>query len=445
MKSSKFFDIIAGTACAVLAAAPAIGNAGEIRVRTELDRDVLVAGRAQKAIVRICIEPGPVRRPAKRPATNVGIVLDRSGSMQGKKLRYAKEGAVEALDRLDRRDTFSLVAYAREVNTVVSARQVDNTTSIARSIREIEAGGNTALHAGVKQGAAELSEFQDTGRFNRLILLSDGLANVGPSTPGALKRLGQELSGEDISVSTVGVGLGFNEDLMTALAEAGGGNTYFVESVEDLPRIFEAEIGDVLNVAARKVVIQVECGEGVRPVRVIGRKANVRGGRVEVEIPQVYGGQEKDVLLEVEVTGGHAGKARDLASVDVRYEDAGTGGAVTIRSKASAKFTGDARKSEASANVTVIRLATDNEIAEAKDEAVRLMDEGKKSEAASCLRDLKVRVSTKNANLDDGYLEKQTDALEAEAADLESKGMSNAKRKSYRAESWQTRNQQKKH
>src|SRR5205085_8842601 len=131
-------------------------------------------------------------------------------------------------------------------------RRVGDGRRLEEAICSIEAGGNTALHGGVSRGAAEIRRHLDDGHYvNRIILLSDGLANVGPSTPEELGRLGTSLMKEGISVTTIGLGLGFNEDLMTRLAQRSDGNTYFVESSADLPRIFAAELGDVLNVVAR--------------------------------------------------------------------------------------------------------------------------------------------------------------------------------------------------
>ena len=101
-----------------------------------------------------------------------------------------------------------------------------------------------------------------------MILLFDGLANVGPSSPADLGRLGKAFLKEGISVTTVGVGNDFNEDLMTQLSQTSDGNHYFVETSSDLPRIFAQELGDVLSVVARKVVVEIECPEGIRPIRI---------------------------------------------------------------------------------------------------------------------------------------------------------------------------------
>ena len=91
-------------------------------------------------------------------------------------------------------------------------------------------------------------------------------------------------------MTTVGVGTDYNEDLMTRLAQNSDGNSYFVESSYDLPRIFATELGDVLSVVARKVQLIIECSDGVRPLTIIGRQGRIRGRAVELYLNQLYPG-----------------------------------------------------------------------------------------------------------------------------------------------------------
>jgi len=116
--------------------------------------------------------------------------------------------------------------------------------------------------------------------IHRIVLLSDGASPmVGPRTPDDLGRLGAALIKENISVTTVGVGTDYNEDLMARLAQKSDGNTYFVESGYDLPRIFAAELGDVLNVVARRVKVTITLPENVKPVNIIGREGRIKGNK----------------------------------------------------------------------------------------------------------------------------------------------------------------------
>ncbi len=264
-----------------------------VACRVEIDRDVLPANGPQIAIVKVTLDAPPPPERIERPAVNLSIVLDRSGSMAGQKLEKAKQGAIEALRHLTPQDIFSVGVYDHRVETIVSAQSAGRVEWIENRIRRIHSGGNTALFGGVSQGAAEVRKNLNREYVHRIILLSDGLANVGPSSPEDLGRLGAALIKEDISVTTVGVGMDYNEDLMTSLSQNSDGNAYFVESSRDLPRIFAAELGDVLSVVAKKVQLLIECPEGVRPLSIIGREGRIRGRTVELFMNRLYGSQEK--------------------------------------------------------------------------------------------------------------------------------------------------------
>ena len=187
----KCLTRILGSVCGVLGAGLLAGLAclparAGVGCRAELDRGVLPAGREETAVIKITMEPGHSRHSRRRPPVNLAIVLDRSGSMSGEKLEKAKEAAIEALRRLDGDDLFSLVMYDHNVETVVPAQSARNSEWIECRIRDIRAGGNTALFGGVSQGAAEVRKHLGDDYVQRIILLSDGLANVGPSSPDDL-------------------------------------------------------------------------------------------------------------------------------------------------------------------------------------------------------------------------------------------------------------------
>ncbi|MCA9135024.1 MAG: VWA domain-containing protein, partial [Planctomycetales bacterium] len=170
----------------------------------------------------------------QRLPVNVAIVIDKSGSMQGEKIEQARKAAIQAIDRLRDSDIVSVVTYDSSVNVLVPATKASDRETIRKQIASIAAGGNTALFAGVSKAAGEIRKFLDDKHVNRVILLSDGLANVGPASPAELEQLGESLIKEGISVSTMGLGLGYNEDLMTRLALASSGNHVFIEDAENL-------------------------------------------------------------------------------------------------------------------------------------------------------------------------------------------------------------------
>jgi Ca-activated chloride channel family protein len=440
--SEQMARIVGLVLLAALAAGPMSADAKSVACRVELDRAVLPEEGARKAVVKVTLEAAPVASAVQRPPVNLVIVLDKSGSMAGDKLEKAKEAAVEALRRLTARDLFSLVVYDSGVETLVPAQSAANTEWIESRIRQIRAGSNTALFGGVSQGASEIRKHLDGGYVHRILLLSDGLANVGPSSPDDLGRLGAALVKEGISVTTVGVGTDYNEDLMTRLAQSSDGNTYFVQESRDLPRIFAAELGDVLSVAAKKVILTIECPDGVRPVGVIGREGRIRGQTIELSLNQLYGGQEKFALVELDIPAGKPGDRRPVATARVSYEDAATRETATATAMATVTFSADTREVEKSVNAPVQKAVAVNLKAEAQGRAVTLADEGRRNEAAEELKQSAGYLRETGKKLNDAQLLKEAESLEERARDVERRGLDKSGRKGLMTDSFQTINQQ---
>ena len=430
------------TIMALLLAAAA-GQAKGVVCKVELDRAVLPADSEQTAVIKISLDAPPPPKDRKRPPVNLCIVLDRSGSMGGTKIEKAKEAAIVALRRLQGDDMFSLVIYDHRVETLVPAQSARNSEWIEKRIRRINTGGNTALFGGVSQGAAEVRKHIENSRYvHRIILLSDGLANCGPSSPADLARLGAALIKEGISVTTIGVGTDYNEDLMTQLAQRSDGNTYFVESSRDLPRIFSAELGDVLSIVASKVILEINCPAGTRPLRIIGREGRILGNKVEIYLNQLYGGQEKYALLEVTVPATGAGQVREIASARCRYQNAITLQPVAVEARAQARFSASEKDVLRSANAEVQAELGRNMTAIVQDQAVELNDAGKKDEAVRLIKKQSKELRRLGQKFQNNDLVQQAEQLAGQAKQVEQQGINKRSRKAMRSSSFQIRNQQ---
>lgn len=227
---------------------------GGVTLTVEAENSILPAGNAQEAMVRIAISaPAPARQPRLVKTVNLAVAFDCSGSMSGGKIVHARQAAQNALEQLGENDFFSLVIYNHSARVLIPATRVTESAKreLAAVIGSIPAGGGTALFSGVSLAADELRKAGNDPRgVRRLILLSDGQANVGPSSPAELGKLGSALVKEGITVSTVGIGSDYNEDLMTSLAQNSDGNFYFVARSSDLVPILARELGSALSVAA---------------------------------------------------------------------------------------------------------------------------------------------------------------------------------------------------
>jgi Ca-activated chloride channel family protein len=371
--------------CALLIAGEAAAD--RVRLDVQVGSPYLMAQTRQSAFIKVGLTGFPLETGEVRTPVNVAIVLDRSGSMSGQKMRKAKEAAIMAIDRLGPQDIVSVVAYNHTVEVIVPATKVRDRNEIYRRINSLNPTGNTALFAGVSKGSYEVRKFMERNRVNRVILVSDGLANVGPSSPGELGNLGWSMSKEGISVTTIGLGDDYNEDLMVELAMSSDGNHAFAENAADLSRIFAYEFGDVLSVVAREVIVRIRCAPGVRPVRVLGRSAEINGAEIVASLNQIYANQEKFLLLEVEVPAGLAGQRMELATVDVNYANTVSQTTDMLGSAAAVTFADSYALVERHRNDPVLVASVELIANENSKSAVALRDQGRMDEAQRALED----------------------------------------------------------
>jgi Ca-activated chloride channel homolog len=367
---------------AVLLPAAAIAADKPVALEAKLAQPVMKAGEAQKNYLRVALNGCEPKRSTERTPVNVAFVIDRSGSMGGPRIAQAREAAVMAVNRLDQNDIASVVIFDDKVDVLIPAQPVSDRGMFADGIRKIGVRGNTAIHDGVMEGASEVRKFKDPKRLNRIVLLSDGQANVGPSLPADFARLGSALLGEGISVSTIGLGLGYNEDLMLQLARASDGNHAFANAADDLIQIFNREFDDVLAACAQTVSIDVEAGPGVKLTRALSREGSLQSDRASFKMNQVYAATEHYVLMELEVEGATAADERDLGRVHVSYTVPATGARETIDAPIRGRFSASAEDVKAARDQTVTVAVVEQTARARAQEAVKLRDQGKHTEAA---------------------------------------------------------------
>jgi Ca-activated chloride channel family protein len=365
-------------ALAVPLALPATVNAAEVKVEADLGQTVLSTSKPGSVYLRLNLKSLSAAKSERRTPVNVAIVIDRSGSMQGDRIAAAKEGARVALKRLSPDDTVALIAFNHDVDVLSPAAPLRNSRDkLLEAIDNLKADGTTALYAGVKEGGRQVDEFVSDNNVNRVILLSDGLANVGPSTPGELAELGRKLASKGISVSTIGLGLDYNEDLMQRLAAASDGNHVFVERPSDLAEIFDREFGDALSVSARDITIIIECKLGFKPMRILGRDGSIDGDKVTLKLNQLQADNERYVVVELQAPEGRSEGAADVADVTVTYLDLDKGGSpARAEAKPSVRFSSNAKEVEEAVNKPVMSQVTQQIATEKSEKAVELRDAG---------------------------------------------------------------------
>lgn len=416
-----------------------LASAQNITMNLGVDQGIILAGPGQKVYLKV----GLVGRGENtaRPPLNLSIVLDRSGSMEGEKLAQAREAAIYAVNMLSSEDIVSVIIYDDEAEVLVPATRVRDKNRIVRAIRGIKAGDSTALFGGVALGAGEVRRFKESNMVNRVILLSDGIANVGPSSPQELGRLGTALRKEGISVSTIGLGLGYNEDLMVRLALSSDGNHAFVENARDLVQIFDSEFKDALAIVASEVEITITCAPGIVPLRIMNRDGDIIGQDIRLNMNQILGNQEKYLLVEMSVPAGKAGTKIPVATARTTYLDFKSKAVKSVQDSVSVQFSADVKAVEASVKKdvkeqVVLQLAT-----EANEEAVVLRDEGKTEEAKEMLKKNANSLSEAALTLSSSLLQSYADLNAGAAESIENEDDWGAQRKTMREEQSQNKSQ----
>lgn len=429
---------ISAVAFAAMACAPAAyaktpapqAAAPDITVDIDVGEPLMIAGKDQTAYVKITLG-GFALPQAQRAPINLALVLDRSSSMSGDKFEKAKEAALMVVDQLQASDVISVISYDSTVEVLVPAIKAEERDFIRQRIQALTPRGSTALFAGVSYGIEEVAKFLDPKRVNRIILLSDGQANIGPSSPNELARLGEVAGKQGISISTIGLGVGYNEDLMTQLAMASDGNHAFARTAQDLVAIFKHELGDIMSVVAQDVEVEIIFEDGVTPVRSLYRDATINGNKVRISLNQLYAQQEKFALLEVKVPAGAANTTRRLANVDVKYANMVTKKKATRRDALDVGFTSSVSKAQAKQNRDVMVAAVEAIATERNRQALALRDQGKVKEAEVVLKGNAAYLAKENKKLKSTRLQKYAKDNE-QAADNLAPAQWNETRKSMR-------------
>lgn len=256
-----------------------------------------------------------------RPALNIVLVIDRSGSMSEKgKLDYAKEAAVNIINKLGSGDRIGIVAYSDNAELIYPIQFLEDKQGAITAVRALYPTNSTNLSAGLKRGINQLKGLRSENFIDRVILLSDGLANRGITNPSMLSKIARDASNAGIGITTMGLGLQFDENLMMSLAEHGAGNYYFIESPKQLASIFKMEFGRLATTVAKNPVISLDLAEGIIVREVFGYEYTVDKRKLTIKTGDIYGGQARNVMVRLKVPTSKPGK-QALARATYAYYD----------------------------------------------------------------------------------------------------------------------------
>jgi hypothetical protein len=239
---------------------------------------------------------------------NVSLVLDRSGSMHGAPFRNMLIAAETFVGQLRDGDRLSVIAFSDGVYLAVPPVVIDGATRnvAVAGIRSLADGGGTNLGGGFLAGLAQVFGAFNPWQVNQVVLFSDGQPNIGITSSGELARIAARAAEHGVAVTTIGFGMDHDELLMQGMADASGGNYYYVDSPDDMPRIFQQEAGAILRTAARSTDVDLVLPPGVVLEDVMGYDYVSAGGHTYVRIGSVPHDQERYVVFRF--SGGQGGQ-----------------------------------------------------------------------------------------------------------------------------------------
>lgn len=310
-------------------------------------------------------------RTTERAALNAAFVLDRSGSMGGQKIALAREAVVRAMSGLDERDRFSVVAYDDRIDVVIESTpaSAEAKRNAVDRLRAIDARGSTNLAEGWLRGAEQVAMHQTADAINRCLLLTDGLANVGLTDADALRAHAAELRARGIGTTTFGVGADFDGRLLQSLADAGGGHFYFIERAVQIPDYITSELGELLEVVARDVALDVQLAPGFRLETLSPLAVDRREGGCRLAIGDLVSGQEVEIAVSLHFPAGEIGRTVSaFLTVSDRYGTLAGEGGCSVSWEYAADTVCDAQPRDRGVDRAVARLYA----AQAEQEALRL-------------------------------------------------------------------------
>ncbi|MHC5815551.1 MAG: vWA domain-containing protein [Nostoc sp.] len=408
-----------------------------IKTSYEFDQSILPAGSSLKTNILLRFRAEIAESPRRQ--LNLSLVIDRSGSMAGAPLHHALKAAESVVDQLEPDDILSVVVYDDEVDSVVPPQAVTNKAALKNSIHKVRAGGITNLSGGWLKGCEHVKTRLDPQKINRVLLLTDGHANMGIQDPKILTATSAQKAEEGIITTTLGFAQGFNEDLLIGMARAATGNFYFIQSIDEATEVFSIELDSLRAVVGQNLKVTLELANGVSLVDTLSlaKLSQNDASQAVLTLGELYEGEDKLLGLSLVISSAQIGELPVMKlhySADVVQDHLiqSVSGTVDVIAKVGTV------EEAAFASTSQITLELSRlTIAKAKEIGLNLAEHGKHQEAEQTLRSLVKDLRDKGLN-ENFEIAEEIDQLEYFAGRIAQKALGNAGRKEMRDQSYQT-------
>ncbi len=385
---------------------PPVSRMGPVALGTGLSGAALLRGGPGEVYLDLSMKVDRGSQTNSAPVS-VALVIDRSGSMAGQKLMHARAAARKLVQSMRIGDRLALITYGSDVTTLVPSTLIDEASRVRllSAVAGITDRGGTYLSGGFEAGRDELLKSSSPGQLQRVILISDGQANEGITATNSLASMARDALARGIHLTTMGVGLEFNENLMTAMAEHGGGHYYFIEDSTALAAIFAKELKTLTSAMARQASLEITLAPGVELLQLYGYAYEQRGRVITVKLPDMFGGQERKVICKLKAPTSVAG-VTPLAGTKLAFTEVKSGRLVTLSSASTVLVTGDAARIKAGRDSSVLARAEQANISASLATAMESYASGDVEGAKAQLSDQIEASTTANIELKNSELDK---------------------------------------
>jgi Ca-activated chloride channel family protein len=276
------------------------------------------AGAPTELLVRIRVDVDELGRKGRAPV-NLALAVDTSGSMEGEAIAHEREACQKLVDALSDGDRLSIVTFDTRPELLVPSTVLDKKSRavVAARIRSIDARGTTDLAGGLSTALSQVIGYRQPDGINRIVLLGDGVPNDASTLPG----LAQQAKQQGIAITSLGLGLDYDETVMGQLAQVTGGKFHYVKAAEDITAVLKDEVLKIERVAGRGATVQLVAGPGVTIHEVVGQ-GSPPAARVNVALGDLLSGEHRDLVVRLTVPARSAGAVIELLDAEVIYQDA---------------------------------------------------------------------------------------------------------------------------
>lgn len=339
--------------------------------------DFVVPG-AQDTQLGVWIDVPAALKKTRVPAA-VSIVVDVSGSMGGDKIVHARGAARSFINGLSDGDLVSLIAFSDSAREIISSTALNASTRqmVLAAVDGLQPEGGTNMFDGLRLGEGRAVTAPASHSVRRIVLISDGKANVGPASADVLGALAQRGAERGVQITSVGVGVDYDESTLNALAINSSGRLYHLSEPREMPAILEKELALLQGTAATEAFVEIVPAPGVQLLGVNGARTRwASDGALRVDLGTMFAGQHREMLVRARLTAPSDGK-HALASVRLHFRDPADGNLERVQEVvARYEVTPDAQRVAASQNARTMTIAAMMDAGQATVEAAQQVNSG---------------------------------------------------------------------